>query len=201
MSQAVTELVVAAARGDQQAWDGLVDRYMPLVVSVVRKYRLRDKDAEDVSQTVWLRLVEHIDTIREPRALPGWIVVTTRNEALRVLRGRSLAVPVDFGDLHAHGQLDIDMDSLELDDGLLRAERRAAILDGLAELPPYQRRLLLLLVADPPVSYEEISLQTGMPVGSIGPTRARCLAKLRATAPLRALLDAECSNLRGGGRQ
>ena len=113
----VAELLQAAARGDQQAWDRLVDRYMSLVISVIRRYRLSDKDAEDVSQTVWLRLVEYIDRIREPRALPGWIATTTKNEALRLLKAKSLVDPTNPS---AGGPLDLDSDSLELDDSLLR---------------------------------------------------------------------------------
>ncbi len=192
----VGDLLHAAAAGDQQAWDGLVDRYMSLVISVIRRYRLSDNDAEDVSQTVWLRLVEYIDRIREPRALPGWIVTTTKNEALRVLRTTSRVDPTDPT---TGGQLDVEVNSLELDDSLLRTERQQAILAGLAELEPHQRRLLELLVADPPLSYQDISRLTGMPIGSIGPTRARCLARLRTTASVRALLSTELSHTRGGG--
>lgn len=194
----VAELLQAAARGDQQAWDRLVDRYMALVISVIRKYRLSDKDAEDVSQTVWLRLVEYIDRIREPRALPGWIATTTKNEALRLLKAKSLVDPTNPS---AGGPLDVDTDSVELDDSLLREERHQAILAGLAELEPHQRRLLELLVADPPLSYQEISRRTGMPVGSIGPTRARCLARLKSTAPIQALLSADSWDNAGGGQR
>jgi RNA polymerase sigma factor (sigma-70 family) len=194
----VAVLLQSAASGEQQAWDRLVDRYMSLVISVIRKYRLSDKDAEDVSQTVWLRLVEYIDRIREPHALPGWITTTTKNEALRLLKAKSLVDPTDPS---AGGPLDVDSDSLDVDDSLLRQERHRAILAGLAELAPNQRQLLELLVADPPVSYQDISRLTGMPVGSIGPTRARCLARLRATSPVQALLSTENSANPGGGRQ
>ena len=193
----IGELVDAATRGEQRAWDAIVDRYLPLVISVVRRYRLADKDAEDVSQTVWLRLVERIDTIREPRALPGWISTTTKNEALRVLRKKRGTDPVEPG---AGGPLDITIDFSELDDGLIQAERQRAVLDGLAELSEQHRRLLLLCAADPPVSYHEISRLTGMPMGSIGPTRSRCLAKLRDTAPIRTLVDEDRSNGQGSGR-
>lgn len=193
----VAVLLQAAARGEQQAWDRLVDRYMSLVISVIRKYRLSDKDAEDVSQTVWLRLVEYIDRIREPHALPGWIATTTKNEALRLLKAKSLVDPTNPTE---GGPLDLDSDSLDVDDRLLREERHRAIIAGLAELAPHQRQLLELLVADPPMSYQDISRLTGMPVGSIGPTRARCLARLKATTPIQALLSTESSDNPGGGR-
>lgn len=192
------EIVRAAAAGRQQAWDQLVRRFMPLVISVVRTFRLTSKDVEDVSQTVWLRLVEHIDTIREPRALPGWIATTARHEAIRVQRGKAQAYPVDPV---AGGPLDRNAESIEMDDRLLTAERHRALVDGLTELSPSQRQLLKLLVVDPPLSYQEIGSRLGIPVGSIGPTRARALARLRASGPIQALLSAEYSDMAGGGKR
>ena len=194
----IAELVQRANEGDSTAWNQLVDRYLPLVMSVMRSYRLGDKDCEDVCQTVWLRLVENLGRIREPRAIPAWIVRTTKNEALRVSRQRLKSVPVDV----AEGSLlDRVPDAAELDLHLLQAERDQAIRDGLAMLSHQQRQLLLLLVADPPVPYESIGQQLGMAVGSIGPTRARCLEKLRSTPALQALLAAEHGHHdRGGAR-
>ncbi len=187
-------LVRAAAGGSQLAWDRLVQRFMPLVISVIRNFHLTGKDAEDVSQTVWLRLVEHIDSIREPRALPGWIQTTTRHEAIRVHRVRAQSSPVDPA---AGGPLDSHVESVPMDDRLLRAERHQALLEGLAQLPGAQRQLLELLVVDPPLSYHDISNRLGIPIGSIGPTRARALARLRASGPIQSLL--ECSGASGGG--
>ncbi|WP_328841729.1 RNA polymerase sigma factor [Nakamurella leprariae] len=181
----VSELVTAANAGDRNAWNQLVERYLPLVYSVIRRFRLSDRDAEDVNQTVWLRLVEHLPDLREPRAVPGWIVTTTRNEALRVLRVHGRSTPVD---LAAPDALPLRADLPDSDDALLADERQRALRDGLAELSPQHRELLLLLVADPPVPYEEISRRLGMPVGSIGPTRARCLKKLRETEAMRRYL-------------
>ena len=180
----VPELVAAAVQGDQEAWNQIVARYMPLVSSVMSKYRLTAEDAQDVSQTLWLRLVEHLSEIREPRALPAWIVTTTRNEALRVLATRQRCVLVD-------PQTGSDLetpDHCELDDELLREERQQALRDGLAELKPHHRELLVLLMTDPPMSYEQISQQLGISVGSIGPTRARALEQLRSTSALKGLL-------------
>ena len=192
----ITELVASAIRGDQEAWNSIVDRYLPLVMSVVRSCRMTEKDGEDVSQTVWLRLVENLDRIRDPQALPAWIVRTTKNESLRVLRQRSRAVPVDPVEGRA---LDSVPDPDEIDLELLRCERAQALRDGLAELTADHQELLLLLVADPPLSYEAIGRQLGMPVGSIGPTRARCLAKLRSTSAVKALYPAEIGAQRTGG--
>src|SRR5512135_1442392 len=93
--QDVVVLVRASAEGDQEAWGALADRYAGLVLGVTRQFRLSPADAEDVSQTVWLRLVEHLPTLREARALAGWLVTTTRHECLRQLRKQRKVVPVD----------------------------------------------------------------------------------------------------------
>jgi RNA polymerase sigma factor (sigma-70 family) len=180
----VSDLVATALDGDHSSWNHLVDRYTPLVLSIVRRHRLQGSDAEDVVQTVWLRLVEHLDGIREPAALPGWIVTTARNECLHVIRSRKAVSPADFGERgwpNGTGDTAVDSD-------LLEAERHEALLIALAELPERQRALLLLLIEDPPLSYEEISRRLGLPVGSIGPTRARALARVRAHRAVQALL-------------
>jgi RNA polymerase sigma factor (sigma-70 family) len=174
----VPQLVTAASRGDQGAWNAIVDRYLPLVYSVTRAYRLSRSDAEDVNQTVWLRLVEHLDHLREPRALPKWILTTARHECSRLTRAGRREQPVDpLTDRTLGGAVDDEV--VEAD--LLRAERQQSLRDGLARLRPADRRLLVLLTEDPPRSYREISELTGMPIGSIGPTRARSLARLGAT--------------------
>jgi len=181
----ITDLVTAAARGDEGAWDLIVKRYLPLVYSVMRSFRLSRSDAQDVNQAVWLRLVEHLDDIRDPRALPGWIAVTTRHEALHLLGSRKRTVLIDPMSSQV---FDDQPQSPPTDEDLLRSERRQVLREALAELPQKQRELLLLLVADPPISYSEISKRLGIPLGSIGPTRARYLDRLRATSTLRVFL-------------
>jgi RNA polymerase sigma factor (sigma-70 family) len=191
----VGELVAAAARGEQQAWNALVDRYLPLVRSVTRAYRLAERDAEDVSQTVWLRLVEHLEGIREPRALPKWLMTTAKHEALRLIRSGARELPVDpLTDPTIGGA-----DHVEIAADLLRAERHQALRDGMAELSPEDRQLLALLAADPPLSYREISSRLGMPIGSIGPTRSRCLARLRGTDAMGTYLRADLTAEDMGG--
>ena len=177
------ELVAAAVSGNRAAWNSLVERFEPLVTSVIRRFRLNESDADDVRQNTWLRLVEHLKDLREPRALPGWIATTTRNEALRVLSARRRVEPVDP---HVDARLDT-FNKQELVANLLLAERRKAVHGGLAKLQAAQRDLLMLLFADPEVSYRQISRRLGMPIGSIGPTRARCLQKLKDTTDVRAL--------------
>ena len=182
----VTDLVAAARAGDADAWNALVDEFLPMVAGVIGRFRLSPSDAADVNQTVWLRLVEHLDDLREPRALPGWLATTARREALKVIEARRRTVTVDpQGPALDHEKMDAEVDEVLLRDELARTVRA-----GLAELPAQRRQLLELLAADPPVSYDEISRRLGIPVGSIGPTRARALAQLRNTRALRAWSDA-----------
>jgi RNA polymerase sigma factor (sigma-70 family) len=179
----VTELLVAAATaGDAAAWEELVDRYAGLVWSVCRRYRLTDADAADVSQTVWLRTVERLDRLREAGALPGWLVTTTSRECLHALRTARRTVDLD------ENVRALDVDAEDVAAGVLAAERAAALRAGLANLPPQCQQLIALLVTDPPPSYTDVSSRMGMPVGSIGPTRARCLEKLRRSPALAALM-------------
>jgi RNA polymerase sigma factor (sigma-70 family) len=171
---AIEALVLAAADGDQDAFDALVGRFSGLVWSVVRSHRLADADAHDAFQTTWLRLVEHLDRIREPRAIGGWLATTARHESLRVLRLADRTRPAEPDTFD-----DVD-DRLEGPDAaLLRAEEERGVWTALAELGDRCQALLRVLVADPAPSYEEIGAALDMPVGSIGPTRRRCLERLR----------------------
>ncbi|MFV2022402.1 RNA polymerase sigma factor [Micromonospora sp. LOL_023] len=183
---AVPDLVSAAAAGDETAWAGLVHRYTPLVATVIRSHRLDPTDAADVNQTVWLRLVENLSRLRESSALPAWLVTTTRRECLRMLRLGRRTQPFDPYDesVDAHVGTLLLVDPSTPDEDLLRAERSQALRDAFAELAVRCRELLTLLVGDPPASYREIGERLGIPIGSVGPTQARCLAKLRNCAAL-----------------
>lgn len=183
-AETVTDLVHAAVLGEQQAWDALVERYTPLLLSVLRRYRMTADDLRDVSQTVWLRLIENLAQLREPRALPSWIITTARNESLRVLKAGARTRP--FSSVF-EGEAPVPAGVDELDQDLLLAERRAALLEAFAELGDRERELLTLLVTDPPVPYAEIGERMNMPVGSIGPTRSRILTKLRQCPSIVAL--------------
>lgn len=184
----IRDLVEAAKGGDRAAWDNIVDRYTPLVLSVTRKHAMNWSDAADVAQTVWLKVIQHLDRIREPDALPGWISTTTRHECLRVLTARQRLTTYDpllevsVVD-HRANRTNPDPDA-----DLLRAERHEALLAGFAELPDTQRVLLQLLLRDPPLSYAEIARRMGITVGAIGPTRQRALQRLRRSPALAALL-------------
>lgn len=168
-----TELLAAAGEGDQRAWDALVDRFGRLVWSVIRGFRLDAASAADVSQTVWLRLVENLDRIRDPERLASWLATTARNESIRSKRKLSRSVPTDF-------EFDVaDPVAAPLDERLIRDEAVAGVAAAFNELSPSCQQLLRLLTEDPPLDYETISEMIDRPIGSIGPTRARCLERLR----------------------
>jgi RNA polymerase sigma factor (sigma-70 family) len=183
----VTDLVMRARTGDQQAWDALVGRYAPLVWSICRRYRLDRADAEDVAQTIWLRLVDQLDRLRNPDALPGWLVTTTRRECAQALdtarRTGMLGLALAAEDVP-------DPQAAAAEQELLAAERRTALREAFTCLPPHCQRLLALLIEDPPVCYAEISARLGISVGSIGPIRSRCLERLRRHPAIAALISA-----------
>ena len=171
----VEELVAAAAKGDDSAWAELVERYSPLVWGVARAHRLSGADAADVAQTVWLRLVEHLHTLREPAAVPGWLATTARYESLRVIRRSGRELPSDTTPLDERTP-STEPDPAAVVERAAQVEEVAAALD---RLPLRCRTLLRALATWPDASYAEVSAALEMPVGSIGPTRGRCLDRLR----------------------
>lgn len=191
----VSALVTSARDGDSASWDAVVERFLPLVHRVISRYRLSAADAADVNQTVWLRLVEHLADLREPAAVAGWLVTTARRESLRLLESRRTTVPVD----PAASTLDV-VDDEDVAESLLRLERARVLRAALEELPAPRRELLVLLSTDPPTPYDEISRLLDMPVGSIGPTRARALAQLRETRAMRAWTGSAGTGGTGGDR-
>ena len=192
----VIALVDRANGGDSGAWDELVERYAPLVWSICRRHRMSDLDAADIGQEVWLRLVERLHELREPAALPGWLATTTHRECVRVLRARRQRERHEVEeDLEARP----DARSPIVDQALLEAERGMALREAFAQLPPRCQRLLSLLMRDPPLPYTEISARMGMPVGGIGPNRARCLESLRRVPVLAALIEADSQRAAEGG--
>ena len=184
----VTSLVTRARNGDRQAWDALVDRYAPLIWSICRRYRLEAADAQDAAQNVWLKLVDHLGRLRDPAALPGWLATTTRRECGRILRAARR--PCDAGYALAAGTIPDDH-AQPAEQDLLAAERYAALREAFGQLPPGCQQLLVLLIHDPALSYAEISARLGIPVGSIGPSRRRCLDKLRRHPAVTALINAD----------
>jgi RNA polymerase sigma factor (sigma-70 family) len=166
--------VRAAAAGDAVAWNRLVNQYDGLVWAVARSFRLSSSDAADVAQTTWLRLVEHLDRIQQGERVSAWLVTTARRECLALLRRQSHQAPLPVASVEL-----VEDKAPGLDHALLAGERDSAVWAAFARLSERCQRLLRILVADPPPSYEDVGLALEMPVGSIGPTRSRCLEQLR----------------------
>ena len=169
------QLVRRAADGDLLAWEGLVDRFARLIWSITGEFKLVESDAADVAQTTWLRLLEHIDRIEYPDRVGSWLASTARHECLRNLAAHKKVV---LGHDEEHLESVVAHEP-EVDERLLADERAQVVREALTRLPRQWQRLLEMLMSDPPASYAEISDQLGLPVGSIGPTRGRCLARLR----------------------
>jgi len=167
------ELLAAARRGEQQAWHGLVDRFGRLVWAVARGFELPATDTADLSQTVWLRLLEHMDQIKEPERLGSWLATTTRREGIKLLRKRSLEIPDELQE----EQSDQGKDGPE--EKLLVSDEYAQLRGALEQLPERCRKLLRVIAATDAANYGEVAAALDMPVGSIGPTRSRCLERLR----------------------
>jgi RNA polymerase sigma factor (sigma-70 family) len=181
-----TDLVTRATTGDQQAWDVLVDRYAPLIWSICRQHGLSDADARTIGQAVWLQLMSQLGTLRDPAALAGWLATTTRRECGKV--------PHPTRELHAGGHAQdaetIPDEQTEMAERQLRAaERDAALREAFTRLPPGCQQLIAMLTENPPVPDAQISATLGIPPGSIGPSRSRCLNKLRRDPALAALIN------------
>ena len=189
----VTVLVREASEGDRAAWEDLYAEYSRLLWGVARRFRLDEHQRADAVQATWLKLLENIDGIRDPACLPGWLATTVRRICADKVRSSQREKPVEV-----LGEWRVVLERAEDDDtcpvrSLIRREHQAAVRLVLAELPEQQKQLLQLLHASPPPSYQELSELTGMPVGSIGPTRARILAKLRSALQAHGLVDGACA--------
>jgi RNA polymerase sigma factor (sigma-70 family) len=169
----LAQVVMQARDGSSEAWHILIQRFSGLVAAIARRCRLNDADVAEVSQTTWLRLVENIDRIHQPERLGAWLATTSRRESLRIATRRAVVSADDVMYLRADEELD------PLDAALLRDEQVKAIRLAAERLPERCLRLLGLLMSDVDLPYKEIAEQLSMPIGSIGPTRGRCLEHLR----------------------
>jgi RNA polymerase sigma factor (sigma-70 family) len=188
----VIALVARVVDGDQKAWNEIIERYSPLVWSICSRYQLSRPDIDDVGQGVWLGLVEHIGKLRQPAALAGWLATTTRNECLRVLRA---ARRYDPDGLPSEDLMPPDPDATMIEQELIEAELNAALRAAFSELSPACHELLSMLISDPPPAYAQVSKVLGIPVGSIGPTRARCLDRLRQSPHLSEFLTGAAGDI------
>jgi RNA polymerase sigma factor (sigma-70 family) len=167
-------IVAAASRGEPWAWTSLMHSFGNMVMAIARSCRLNEADVNEVHQTTWLRLIENIDRIEQPDRIGAWLATTAKRESLRIVRS---AGSVSYAQEQLLQRPDTDVKPF--DAGPIAEERAEVLRRAFELLPPHCYRLLSLMVVDDPPSYKELSLALSMPIGSIGPTRGRCLEHLR----------------------
>jgi RNA polymerase sigma factor (sigma-70 family) len=182
-SASPAELITAARAGDERAWAALVRRLQPSLRSVARRYGLSPAQADDVVQTAWMRLVENIGSLRAPEAVGAWLAVTVRREAFRALQGHVREHLTD------EPFVDESAGPAGLDHEVLHAEQRTVLARAIETLPARHQQLMELLLREPGIDYREVSVRTGIPTGSIGPIRGRCLVRMADDPAVRALRD------------
>ena len=171
---ATADLMHGVAAGDRHAWEELVGRYTGMLYAIARSYGLDAATSGDVVQATWLRLVEHLGTLREPAAVGGWLATTVRRQCLALVRNRQRELPVEQAD--EFYALDNDHSP---EGEVVARDRDARVRAAFHRLPVKDRRLLACLMISARCSYADASVRLGMPVGSIGPNRARSLTRLR----------------------
>lgn len=175
------ELLVACLRGEQSAWNALIDRYSALIYSIPLKYGLNEADAADVFQMVCVTLLEKLGSIRAPRGLAAWIITTTSRESLAVIRRRRREQQRSAADVLSTAEFGPPDPHQLPEEELIGLERQHIVRLAMSQLPDTCRRLIEALFsdADDRVSYQSLADGLGMSMNSLGPTRGRCLEKLR----------------------
>ncbi len=176
-------LVAAAILGDEIAWTTLVRRFDGRLRGVARSFRLPAEDVDDVIQAAWVQALRALPTLRDARVLGAWLTTMVRRESLRSLQRQTDEVPTADCDGGA-------AEPTDLQESAIAAAARAALRQAIAELPERQRALLSVLAADECPDYQAVAARLGMPVGSIGPIRARGLERLRRDRALRSFAPA-----------
>ena len=168
------ELVALCLGGDARAWETLIVRYRRLIYSIPAKFSFASADASDVFQAVCLKLLEHLHDLKDETKVSAWLITTTTRQCIQVRsqRWRETSSDEDFEEPEATG--------VNVEDVQIRSQEEQTIRDAVEKLPVRCRQLLELLYFEPKSpSYEEIGRTMNMPIASVGPTRARCLEKLR----------------------
>jgi RNA polymerase sigma factor (sigma-70 family) len=174
-SASVAALVVEARGGNAGAWEELVARFGGMIAATGRRYRLSPPDVAELQQTTWLRLVENLHRIEQPERVGGWLATTARRESLQLLK-RAAKYHSGADQMLANMP---DRHLPEPDARPIAEERDTLLRVAWDRLKPRCQELLTLLITDDPLGYKDLSQLLKMPIGSIGPTRARCLEHLR----------------------
>lgn len=175
----LASLVRSARAGDNLAWSRLVHRFDQMLRSVARSYRLAPQDVDDAVQATWVQLYEHVDGVRDTSAIGSWLATTVRRQSLHILQRRVREHLTDEPELLIADRADAP-EAVLIDD-----ELRVVLTRALSTLPDRQRNLMTLIASEAQPDYKQIGAKLGMPVGSIGPTRARCMARLQLHSELR----------------
>ena len=168
------ELIARCLKGDDLAWETLILRYRRLIYSIPVKFNFTSADASDVFQSVCLKLIEHLHELKDETKVSSWLITTTTRQCIHVRFQRTRESP-GGDDFEEPAATDANVEEIQI-----QAQSQQVVRDAVERLPERCRRLLEMLyfeTANP--SYEEIAKTMNMPVASIGPTRARCLEKLR----------------------
>jgi RNA polymerase sigma factor (sigma-70 family) len=174
-SQSLTDLVVGAQAGKDDAWNELVGRLANLVWSVTRSFRIPHYDALDIAQTTWLNLARKLHTIEDPERIGLWLVTTTRRECLNYARRAHVRSRVESFELFDARPTP----NIGPDEALIAREEQRQLWHALIQLPDGCQALLRMFLSDPEPSYAEVAAALDMPINSVGPRRNRCLQKLR----------------------
>jgi RNA polymerase sigma factor (sigma-70 family) len=172
--RALHRLVDECLAGSQESWNRIVDRYTPLIWAIARGHRLSEADCEDVCQITWMRVIQHLGKLRDPEKLAGWISVSARRESLKHIQKSGRSTPIEDPEVFDRPQPSANLP----EETALDRETRDEVLLAFCSLSPKCQALLGLLVAEPPMSYDEVSATLGLARGSIGPIRGRCLKHL-----------------------
>ena len=167
------ELIAAHLTGNLDAWEVLLERYENFLFHLLLRAGLNRTDAEDIFQNVCLKLYLHLEDLRDMTKLSGWLAAVARQEVFR-LRRRRTEISIDTTDLP-----EMAADRMLPEEVVLAEEHMRLVQQGLQELALPCRSLLTLLYRPSPATYAEVSAQLGLPTGSIGPQRARCLDRLK----------------------
>jgi RNA polymerase sigma factor (sigma-70 family) len=171
----VGDLVMRARGGDRAAWNELVARFARLVLAVAQSHGVREADRDDVAQVTWLKLAQNLDRLHNPDAVGAWLATTCRNESLRLQVRAAREIPSE------QEMFEQIVDDVDVEERVVRGLPDRVLASAFAQLSERCQLLLRLLLLERP--YEEISTVMEMPIGSIGPTRQRCLGKLRQLLP------------------